>query len=129
MTDFHSLTVMINVPNVREAIDFYISMGFITEQTDEYHYGEGNINWALLTNSGTTLMLNAGGDRSPKDGMELYIRVSDCDAFHAGMAGIEGVEIIDEPTNQFYGMRDFWFRDPYGFRWGVGHRLETAEGQ
>ncbi len=124
MTDFQSLTIMIGVPDVGEAIQFYVSMGFSVAETDEYHYGEGNINWAILGNGDTTLMLRSGGDLSPKDSLELYIRVPNADAFRDVVGGLNGVEIIDEITDQFYGMRDFWFRDPFGYRWGAGHRVE-----
>lgn len=127
MTNFESLTIMISVPDVAQAIPFYVSMGFEVTGTDEFHYGEGNINWASLKNGGAVLMLNAGGDLSPKDGPELYLRTSDADAMHAVVTGINGVEILDELTDQFYGMRDFWFRDPYGYRWGVGHGIATSE--
>lgn len=121
MQAFQSLTVMIKVPDVREAIDYYTSIGFTLSGTDEAHYGEGNVNWAMLQNGGASLMLSVGGDRDPKTSQEFFLRVEDADAFHAAIR--DKVTVEHALTDQFYGMRDFWFSDAYGYRWGAGHPL------
>ncbi|MEM7429243.1 MAG: VOC family protein [Pseudomonadota bacterium] len=126
MQSFHSLTIMLNVPNVREAAAFYRSIGFELQGTDEFHYGEGNINWAILNNGGATMMLSVGGDGQPKTSQQFFIRVADADAYFAAIK--EKVEITHGPSDQFYGMRDFWFVDPLGFSWGAGHEIDAADG-
>ena len=123
MPEFQSLTVMIKVPDIRAAIDFNIAIGFALEGTDEFHYGEGQVNGAMLRNGGAALMLSVGGDDRPKPGQEFFLRADDADAYHAAIA--DKVTVTHAPRDQFYGMRDFWFTDPFGYRWGAGHPLET----
>ena len=126
MQQFHSLTIMIKVSDIRKAIAFYSAMGFDLIETDEFHYGEGNINWALMKNGGASIMLNVNGDDTPKTSQEFFLRVDDADAFYAAIK--DKVTITKEPQDQFYGMRDFWFSDPFGYQWGAGHPLEASGG-
>ena len=125
MTTFHALTVMLKVPDIRAAIAFYTSIGFELAGTDEFHYGEGKINWARLENGGVSLMLSIGGDDKPKPSQDFFLRVEDADAFYDLVK--DKVILRDEPRDQFYGMRDFWFTDPFGYHWGAGHPLPAAE--
>ena len=124
MQQFHSLTIMIKVSDIREAIAFYSAMGFDLIETDEFHYGEGNINWALMKNGGASIMLNINGDDTPKTSQEFFLRVDDVDAFYDAIK--DKVTITKEPQDQFYGMRDFWFSDPFGYQWGAGHPSEAS---
>ena len=124
MPTFQDLTVMLKVPDIRAAIDFYSSIGFMLAGTDEFHYGEGNINWARLENGAASLMLSVGGDVRSKPSQDFFLRVEDADAFYALVR--DKVTIREEPRDQFYGMRDFWFTDPFGYQWGAGHPIETA---
>ena len=121
MQSFQSLTIMIKVPDVRKAIEFYASIGFDLVGTDEPHYGPGVINWAMLQNGGASMMLNTNGDDTPKTSQDFYLRVENADSLHAAIK--DKVTVTEEPTDQFYGMRDFWFRDPFGFHWGAGHPM------
>lgn len=116
-----ALTVMLPVPDITEAIAFYTSIGFGLQDTDEFHYGEDNVNWALMQNHGTALMLQGGGDTRPKNDLQLYLRMEDIDAYYDEIS--DKVVITAGLTEQFYGMRDFWFRDPFGFHWGAGQAI------
>ena len=124
MQEFQSLTVMLKVSDVRKAARFYESIGFDLQGTDEFHYGEGNVNWALLRNGDAAIMLSAGGDDEPKTSQEFFLSVPDADAFFAEIK--DRVEITHGLQDQFYGMRDFWFRDPFGYCWGAGHELASG---
>lgn len=51
------------------------------------------------------------------------IAVEDCDkAFEQAKAA--GAEVISEPADQFYGVREAQVRDPEGYRWHLGQKLE-----
>jgi len=51
------------------------------------------------------------------------IEVENCDeAFEKAKAA--GAEVISEPADQFYGVRDAQVRDPEGYRWYLGQKLE-----
>ena len=68
MQEIQSLTVMIKVPDVRKAIDFYASIGFALAGTDEFHYGEGKVNWAMLLVAVEDLVAGLSGyPESPAD--------------------------------------------------------------
>ena len=123
MPEFQALTVMLKVPDIRAAIAFYTSIGFSMAGTDEFHYGEGNINWARLENGAVSLMLSVGGDDRPKPSQDFFLRVEDADAFYALIK--DKVTIRAVLRDQFYGMRDFWFTDPFGYHWGAGHPVEA----
>lgn len=125
MTSIQALTVMLKVADIRAAIAFYTAIGFTLAGTDEFHYGEGNVNWARLESGDVSLMLSIGGDDSPKESQDFFLRVEDADAFYAAVK--DKVTVIEEIGDRFYGQRDFWFRDPFGFRWGAGHPIEVVE--
>jgi PhnB protein len=50
--------------------------------------------------------------------VSISIRVPDVDAF-AKHAVAEGMTLVREPENQFYGHRDATLQDPFGYSWGV----------
>src|SRR5262252_4341575 len=50
--------------------------------------------------------------------VSISIRVPDVDAF-AKHAVAEGMTLVREPKDQFYGHRDATLQDPFGYSWGV----------
>jgi len=50
--------------------------------------------------------------------ISISVRVPDVDAF-AKHAAAEGMMIVREPKDQFYGHRDATLQDPFGYMWGV----------
>src|SRR5215469_5954111 len=50
--------------------------------------------------------------------VSISIRVPDVDAF-AKHAVAEGMKLVREPKDQFYGHRDATIEDPFGYTWGV----------
>ncbi|MEM9081632.1 MAG: VOC family protein [Verrucomicrobiota bacterium] len=51
------------------------------------------------------------------------IRVENCDAaFEKAVAA--GAEVLTEPVDQFYGMREAQVKDPEGYRWHLGQKTE-----
>ncbi|NOX44148.1 MAG: hypothetical protein GXO72_00175 [Caldiserica bacterium] len=79
--------------------------------------------WASLELGGVELMLwdkgAAGAEypglRVPTDptGVILYIHVDDVDALYERVKGM--AEVLMDPVDQFYGIREFTIRDPFGF--------------
>lgn len=44
----------------------------------------------------------------------IHLRTDDLDGLFAKMAAAPGVEVLEEPTDQFWGVRDAAVRDPAG---------------
>ena len=125
MQTFKSLTISLKVPDIGRAVAFYSGLGFELTGTDEFHYGEGNVNWAMMRNGGAALMLGTDGNDVPKTSQQFFLTVEDTDALCEAIR--DSVTILHEPQDRFYGMRDFWFSDPFGFQWGAGHALKDDE--
>ncbi len=121
MSGLKSVTPMLNVADIDEAIAFYTTWGFEVQGTDADLQEDGKIYWAMLSHGDAGIMLTAGGDRTPKQGQTNYLAVSDVDAFHDRIKDM--VEITDPLADRHYGVRDAWFRDPFGFHWGAGQNL------
>jgi uncharacterized glyoxalase superfamily protein PhnB len=59
-------------------------------------------------------------------GGDLYVFVSDADEVYAELKR-NGVELLEEPADQFYGMRDFRARDVNGYVIGFGHAVSAKK--
>ncbi len=44
----------------------------------------------------------------------MHLRTDDLDGLFARLADVEGVSVVQEPTDQFWGVRDGALRDPAG---------------
>jgi len=100
---------MIHVPDVRATAEWYRTIGFTLEGTNE---DDGEMNWASLSFGSAEVMLNAGGQpsSSPRREVDLYVHVDDIAEFHERLKG--RVEVVEAPHETFYGMREFIIRDP-----------------
>lgn len=54
----------------------------------------------------------------------IHLHVEDADATIAG-AVKAGATLLSAPADHFYGERSGSVRDPFGYRWSIGHHLET----
>ncbi|MEM7056774.1 MAG: VOC family protein [Pseudomonadota bacterium] len=124
MPNLTSLTPILRVTDIREAIAYYNQLGFETLETDEQYHGEGNLYWAMLKCGEVGLMLNIDGTSDLKTDQTNYLGVDDVDAFHDQIKDL--VEVTEPLKDQFYGVRDFWFTDRFGFKWGAGTRKASA---
>jgi uncharacterized glyoxalase superfamily protein PhnB len=99
---------MIHVPDVKATMDWYASIGFKVVRRNEE---DGRIDWALLTFGDSELMLSLGG--KPSDAfrreVDLYAHVDDVDGLFLRLKG--KAEVVEEPHDTFYGMREFIIRD------------------
>ena len=99
---------MIHVPDVRAAAGWYESIGFTVIRTNEE---DGEMNWALLSFGSSELMFNEGGEPSTRHRREvdLYVHVNDVDDLYLRLK--DRVEVVEEPHDTFYGMRELIIRD------------------
>ena len=101
---------MIQVPDVRATVEWYETVaGFTRVRVNDE---DGEMNWALLRYGNADVMLNAGGKSSEawRREVDLYIHtLESVDAVYAGMKG--KVDVVEEPHDTFYGMREVIVRD------------------
>ena len=103
-----SVTAMIHVPDVRATVEWYQSIGFSVTGT---HADDGVMSWAALSFGSGAVMFNEGGhaSRERRREVDLYVQVDDVDELHRRLEG--RVEVVEEPHDTFYGMRELIIRD------------------
>ncbi len=99
---------MIHVPGVSASVDWYTSIGFAVVRTNQ---DDGKVNWAKLTFGNSELMLDSGGKSSSADRREvdLYIVTADVDTLYQRLK--DRADVVEDPHDTFYGMREFVIRD------------------
>jgi PhnB protein len=91
---------------------------------------DGRIGHAELELDGGVVMLGTPSDyRNPKrlggKTQSLYVYVDDVDA-HFAHAKEAGATILREPTDQFYGDRNYGVEDPEGHEWYFGTHVRDV---
>ena len=104
------VTPMIHVPDVRATVEWYLSIGFEVVAT----YGDGtgeNFSFAVVSFGTTNVMFNTDGEPSDKHRREvdLYVYTDNVDELYETLR--DRVDVIDEPCDRFYGMRELIIRD------------------
>lgn len=99
---------MIHVPDVRATVEWYAALGFTVSRT---HEDEGEMSWALLSFGDGELMLNEGGRPSAdhRREVDLYVHVDDVDDLYGRLK--DRVDVVEDPHDTFYGMRELIIRD------------------
>jgi uncharacterized glyoxalase superfamily protein PhnB len=94
-----------------------------------YDGPDGTIAHAELRHGSGMVMLGSvteGGVWTVEPGTgAIYVAVDDADT-HFERAREAGVEIVQEPTDQEYGSREYVARDPEGNLWSFGTYLPTV---
>ena len=126
------LTPNLIVPDVGEAQKFYESLGFVTVVTVP---DDGPPHFAILVCGAVELMLQSqaniaedlpgavSGDVGAS--VVLYMEVADVEAVHATLEGSS--EIVMPLRSTFYGMREFYVRDPHGYVLGFAQKSGDVE--
>jgi len=99
---------MIHVPDVRATVEWYTSIGFaLVRQNVE----DGELKWAKLTFGNSEVMFQGGGrlDTAHRREVDLYILTDNVDDLHRRLK--DWVQIVEDPHDTFYGMREFILRD------------------
>lgn len=100
---------MIHVPDVRATVDWYKDIGFTVNYT--YDDGGDGLSFASLLFGSGEVMFNSDGRPSSEERREvdLYVYSNDVDELYERLK--DRVEIVAEPDDTFYGMREFIIRD------------------
>jgi len=126
-----SITTNLMVEDVQRSTDFWCGLlGFsVAECVDaehKLHHGRmpgADLVWALFVSGQASIMVNRRDSlerelpvfQSQPAGasMTLYVVVEDLEALHRRIQAI--VPTIKEPETSFYGMREWYVRDPDGY--------------
>jgi uncharacterized glyoxalase superfamily protein PhnB len=113
---------MIHVPNVRATVDWYKTVGFTV--IDTYDDGGDGLSFAILSFGNSEVMFNSGGQTSAahRREVDLYVYAENIDELFHGLK--DRVEVIEEPNDRFYGMREFIIRDLNRFWITFGQRTD-----
>jgi ankyrin repeat protein/uncharacterized glyoxalase superfamily protein PhnB len=118
---------MVYVPDVREALEWYASIGF--KELARYEEG-GIVNFGMVSFGKAELMLNMHGKKSRHD-VSLWFYTDRIDSIYelvksrqlqaaqsalAGRAVGEGIEFEQDLEEMFYGARQFCIRDLNGYQ-------------
>jgi catechol 2,3-dioxygenase-like lactoylglutathione lyase family enzyme len=108
----------LSVSDVAAAVDFYVdSLGFSAGFTS----GDPPT-FAGVTLGETQIFLQQG--KPSPDGLSVYFLVDHADPL-CEYQRARGVEIIAEPGDRAYGLRDYTVRDLHGYRLTFGHPIFT----
>ena len=117
---------MINVPDVAQALEWYVSIGF--KELGRYA-DDGHVNWGIVSMGGAELMLNMHGKAGMQSASlwfytdqvdDLYqtFKSRQLDAAQTVLEGEpnkQGIEFVSHIYDPFYGGREFSIRDPNGY--------------
>ena len=114
------------VEDVKRALEYYRDrLGFEISEYDRLpeHYGyasrdDCHVHFASF--EGVAPRPNS--EVAPPDMFDIYLWVDDVDAFHAELVE-RGADVIQEPVDQGYGLRDVRVRDPHGYVLAFGKIL------
>jgi uncharacterized glyoxalase superfamily protein PhnB len=131
----HELYAYLCVRDANAAIDFY-RRAFDAREKFRLVEPGGKVGHAELDLDGHTLMLS---EEYPEMGVRsaetlgatpitLHLHVNDADAC-IGRAVAAGASLERAPEDHFYGERSGTVRDPFGYRWLIGHAIEEVSPQ
>ena len=105
--------------DIAAAVDFYVNrLGF----TEAFTFGEPPTMAGL--NLGDVQIFVEKGTPDPR-GSGIYFVVGDADELHE-FHRVNGVNIVEAPKDQPWGLRDYAVRDLNGYAITFGHRLPSA---
>jgi len=112
---------MIHVPDVRAAMEWYRSIGFTVLGV---HEEGGFMDWAMLSFGDGTIMFSEGGQPSTafRREVDLYVQTEGVDDLYRRLSG--RVEVVEEPHDTVYGMREIIIRDINRFWITFGEEME-----
>ena len=115
---FHPI---LRVPDVPAAIEFYttrlgFSLGFTWPESGPVTYAGVNLDCQQV--------FLEQGQPNPA-GVSIYFVINDADALCEAQRA-HGAEIVVEPADRPYGLRDYGARDLHGYELSFGHRIDEA---
>ncbi len=77
---------------------------------------DGRLDFCIVERGGAMIMVaRPSSGAAPAPSAELYIEVSDPDAYHGEVAG-RGVAVVDALATQWWGDRNFSVQEPHGYK-------------
>jgi len=126
---------VIVVDDIREGIDFYQLLGFREEKEFSFADDTGRLIHAHLSRGDSVIFLGLPGvsyfsgkpratriahsSRADRGlGVTFILQTEDLDGVYAVIRN-DNLEILHEPSEEWYGDRVFLFVDPFGYEWKV----------
>lgn len=113
------------VRNLKESTQFYIEvLGFRRD------FGDGSDGWSFLSRDNFKVMLGECPDEKPAGELGnhsyfVYLTVEGLDQLHQEL-DTRGVQVISEPENEPWGLREFSIRTPDGHRIRFGEPIPAS---
>ena len=113
------------VRNLKESTQFYIDvLGFRRD------FGDGSDGWSFLSRDNFKVMLGECPDEKPAGELGnhsyfVYLTVEGLDQLHQEL-DTRGMQVISEPENEPWGMREFSIRTPDGHRIRFGEPIPAG---
>ena len=100
---------MIHVPDVLATVEWYQNIGFTVDNT--YGNEADGLSFAILSFGDSQVMFNEGGRTSSdkRREVDLYVYADDIDQLYEQLK--DKVDVVEEPHDTFYGMRELILRD------------------
>lgn len=125
------LVPVLNVKDMKKCVEFYMDLGFEIQQ--EYKTDD-ELLWVWLRSGKTELMLNVHDSITTEDrcrrpdygDVVLYFYFDDAHKIH-GQLKEKGWPVTDV-CRQFYGLDEFYVRDPAGYEIAVASVYESGQG-
>jgi len=128
---FNKLTPNLMVESIEEALEFYRDvLGFNVVHTVP---GDDSLNFAILNQGNVEMMLQARksmkedvpqvAEQSGSPTLILYVDVNGIEDFHARIR--DSVDVVVPMRKTFYGMNEFYIRDPFGFFFGFAEKADS----
>ena len=118
---FHSITPYFTVNEANAFIDFLINAFDGKEQSRSLR-PDGTIANAQVKIGDSIVEISDARPTFPPTTMAIHLYVADVDAVHKNAVNA-GATSIREPTNQPYGDRDSFVKDPFGNSWYIATHL------
>ena len=131
--DSQRLTPYLLYRDVAQALEWLGTAFGFTEYGDRFEGPDGTVQHAAMRTSrkGEILMMGCPGPeyKNPRkigsSTQMLYINVDDVDA-HFRRAVEAGAEILERPTDTFYGDRRYTAADPEGHQWAFAQHVRDV---
>ncbi len=81
-------------------------------------FGEGRTRGVVFFLGGGFLEVSGRATTPPGHNVRLWLQVRDVDAAHRELRD-RGVDVLEPPTDEPWGLREMWIADPDGVRIGV----------
>lgn len=130
---YETITANLMVSDVDESVEFYREiLGFDLEMSVPDESGN-KLQWAMMSREGTAVMLQSvesiteeypqWSGREPGGTFALFVKMTGLEEYHKQVSA--KTDILKDPYETFYGMREFQLRDPDGYVFTFAEELET----